>query len=268
MLKLKTIPLIKNDVFYRGYHVLDYIKLHPNMDELDKEALINTILDSLVSKEIINPNKQSLNIDNLCIEDNLDYYKYQEQPFVTSIPITLKELYRNICIQISGGIPSSLALAKPASQVHFCIYDMNTIFSSIFDDFSFLVCDYDSPTRKGSIAIDRPFIMINYHNESYLVDTLTKRMFKAKEFIKRYNMVIKNEIKKSNFNKEQQQLYKEQTSSSNNITFLITFVSPMIDNMKNNPNMAEYVYEYEKVLEIYKEDVKEANQILKTIKNM
>lgn len=267
MLKLSNIPLIKEELFYRGYHVLEYIKLHPNMDQLDKEALSNTILEALVSTKIIDPQKQSLNLDDLCIEDNTKHLRYQHQPFVTSIPFKLKEIYRNICIKQSGGIPSSVALAKPASNVHYCIYDTNTIFSTIFKDFAFLECDYDSPTRKGVRAKDRPFIMIDYYGTTYLVDTLTKRMFKKDEFTSRYNMVIKNSIKKSEFNKEQKELYKEQTEPNNNIPFFINISSPLIDSMKNNPSSAEYIYEYEKLKEIYAKDYEESQRILNFIKN-
>lgn len=43
MKKLENYDLLVNDVFYRGYHILDYIKSHSNISDLDREAICATI---------------------------------------------------------------------------------------------------------------------------------------------------------------------------------------------------------------------------------
>lgn len=52
-------PLV-NEVFYKCWHILEYIEKHLEMTELDKEAIQATIMDALVYKNLINPEKESL----------------------------------------------------------------------------------------------------------------------------------------------------------------------------------------------------------------
>ena len=95
--------------------------------------------------------------------------------------------------------------AKSAGPVSFCIYDMNTVFSAFF----VITCDYDSHTREGVVAKDRPFVEASINGMNYLVDTLTKRMFRSDLFRKRYHLKEKNSISKRDFNLEQAEIYME-----------------------------------------------------------
>lgn len=94
MIILKSLydyDLLVNDVFYRCWHILQYIEMHPDMDKLEKEAIKATIMDALVYKKEINPKKQSLDFDNLCIVDNLNHYTYEEHPDICGIPLWMKK---------------------------------------------------------------------------------------------------------------------------------------------------------------------------------
>ena len=49
--------ILVNDVFYRFWHILTWIEEHPDMSDLDKEAICATIMDALVYKCLIDPEK-------------------------------------------------------------------------------------------------------------------------------------------------------------------------------------------------------------------
>lgn len=259
MINLRSYGLLVNDVFYRGYHILDFIDNNPNMSDLDKEAISATIMDALVYKSLINPNKQSLDLDNLCICNDLQHYCYNKVPFVVGIPLSIKEKMREKAFIISGSVPASVFFSKPSGNVHYCIYDMNTAFSAFFDDFTFLVCDYSSPTREGVIAQDRPFVEVLINDQNYLVDALTKRIFRSDLFKEKYNMVIKNSVSKKDFDDSQKELYNDHTTESvNYATFLLLIES---FNFDKNSGLAEYLYEIEKSKEYFSEEFDAIEQI-------
>ncbi len=176
MIDLSSFELLKNDVFYRSYPILEYLR-RPNLDDLDYQAIMATIMDALVSKKLIDPQTQFLDMKNLCITNVKDdaTYSYQKTPFVMGIPLWIKEESRKYCPAITGFTPISFFISKTPSIVHFCVYDVNTALSIVFDEFTFLLCDYDSPTRIGQRAKDRPFLEAKIEGVPYLFDLLTKR---------------------------------------------------------------------------------------------
>ena len=256
MTSLKDYDLIVNDVFYRGHHILDWIKNNPNMSDLDREAIKATIMDALVYKKLIDPEKQSLDLENLCICDDTKHYCYDKQPFVTSIPLDIKEKMRSKCLVISGGIPASVFYAKPGGGVSFCIYDMNTVFSTFFEDFTFILCNYESPTRKGKIAKDRPFIEVLINDTKYLVDALTKRIFRSDLFKEKYKLEVIESVSKEQFDKKKRQFYKEQTMEYNNYAQYIEMTKWLP--LEKISNMTEMIYEIEKSKELFPEEFERA----------
>lgn len=258
--------LIVSDVFYKSYHILDYIEKNPKMSDLDREAISATIMDALVYKKLIDPEKQSLDFDNLCICDDTDHYCYEKQPFVTSIPLDIKEKMRGKCFCISGGMPASVFYSKAAGPVSFCIYDMNTVFSAFFDEFTFITCNYNSPTREGVVAKDRPFIEVVINDTLYLVDALTKRMFRSDLFRERYNLEEVNSIKKSEFDNEQQKYYESMVVEHINYATIIPFItSPEFSKVNK---MAEMMYEVEKSRDYFPEQFEEAEIMMNDIKSL
>lgn len=241
MVELKQYDLIVSHVFYRSYHVLDYIAKNPNMSDLDREAICATIMDALVYKGLIDPAKQSLDLDRLCICDDTKHYCYNPQPFVTSIPLEIKEKMRKRCLKFSGGIPASVFYARPAGSARYCIYDMNTVFSAFFDEATFIVCDYQSPTREGVIATDRPFVEVPINGTHYLVDALTKRIFRSDSFRERYRLTEKRRIAKKDFDETQKEVYAEQISEDNNYAVYLSLVGCFFQSGEGN--LAEIAYE-------------------------
>ena len=67
MKSLLNFELITNEVFYRGWHILEYIEHHPDMPPLERESIEATIMEALVSKKLIDPKKGSLDLNNLSI---------------------------------------------------------------------------------------------------------------------------------------------------------------------------------------------------------
>lgn len=186
MKKLEEFQLLVNDVFYRCYHILEYIKLKSPLTELDKEAIKATIMDALVEKELIDPTIHSLDFENLCIRENFpEGYHYERVPFVRGYPLWMKEALRKKILLITGSAPVSVTLSMYAPGVTRCIYDMNTAVSSIFDDFTFYVVNYDSPTRPGKRAEKRPFLEVEIDGVLHLVDTTTRRIYRSDEFKKK-----------------------------------------------------------------------------------
>ncbi len=57
MKKLLEYDFLMKDVFYKCWHILEYIDKHPNMSELDREAIKATIMDALVYKDLIEAEK-------------------------------------------------------------------------------------------------------------------------------------------------------------------------------------------------------------------
>lgn len=132
----------------------------------------------------------------------MDYYRYQKNPDVCGIPLWMKEELRKKCLYITGGLPASLYLSKPPSKImRYCVYDSNTAISSIFPDVTFYNVFYNSPTRKVRIDNDRPFVEVKIDDELYLVDSLTKRIFKSSYFKENYGFEIVSQARVSELKK-------------------------------------------------------------------
>lgn len=259
MTELKHYDLLVSHVFYRSFHVLDYIGKNPNMSDLDREAICATIMDALVYKGLIDPSKQSLDWERLCICDDTEHYCYNPQPFVTSIPLEIKEKMRKICLKISGSTPASVFYAKPAGRIHFCVYDMNTVFSAFFDDFTFMDCDYQSPTREGVVVTDRPFIEVSLNGTRYLVDALTKRIFRSDLFRQKYGLIKKRMITKKDFDEEQKTYYEEQISEDKNYAAYILMTKYFFPD--GTGNSAEMAYEINMSRNYFPEEFEEAERL-------
>lgn len=258
MIILKSLydyDLLVNEVFYRCHHILEYIETHPNMPDLEKEAIKATIMDALVYKKEIDSSKQSLDFDNLCITDDLKHYTYEKHPNICGIPLSMKEKFRKKSVIISGGIPISMFLAKPPSKIsRYCVYDPNTAVSAIFDDATFYNSYYNSPTRDGvRIEEVRPFVEVNIDGELYLVDTLTKRILKSSWFKEKYDFEIKNERTISKLDKEGLKHYKEGIKDYNDLANYLLVCNSIINGL-NTPNFAEMKYELEQSKLYFKEE--------------
>lgn len=245
MKSLYDYEFLQNNVFYRSEFILKYLERHQDLTPLDKEAIANTILDALVTKGLIDPSAQSLDLDTLVITDDLNHITYSETPNVSSIPLSIKEKMRQKCVIISASMPISIFCAKPAGPIRTCIYDMNTSFSTLFSSFKFLVCDYDSPTRMGVRATDRPFVEVNINGEDYLVDMLTKRIFKSNWFKEKYNMIINRETSLATFTQEQREYYDSQTIERQEMAPYLALMETLRDVIISNPKMEEILYEIE-----------------------
>lgn len=108
MKSLYSYAILNNEVFYKCWHILEYITAHPNMSELDQEAIKATIMDTLVYKGEINPNTEFLSFENLAITENPNDYHYEKNPDICGIPLYLKEQLCKRSLTITGGLPISL----------------------------------------------------------------------------------------------------------------------------------------------------------------
>lgn len=260
MTSLLDYELITNEVFYRCWHILDYIKDHPNMPPLERESIEATIMEALVSKKLIDPTKQSLDLNNLAIVDDTDHYCYEEHPRICGIPLWMKDKFRKKAIHIIGSVPISLRLSRPPSQIHSCVYDPNYAVSSIFNDATFIDAIYDSPTRPGvRLEETRPFVEVNIDGVDYLVDVLTKRILRSDWFKKEFNMETKYSIKISEADEEDKEKYNKCVQESNQLGEMIPFLEPMMDIY--SPDWAEYRYEFEKTKENFPEEWEKAEQL-------
>lgn len=245
--------LLTNDVFYRCWHILDYIAHHPNLPESDHQAIEATIMEALVSKKLLDPTKESLDLQNLCIHEDLNHYCYEKHPNICGIPLWMKEEFRKHSLYITGGIPISLCLSKPPSKIiRYCVYDPNTAVSSIFTDATFYQAYYVSPTRHKRIEEVRPFVEVNIDGEPYLVDILTKRILKSSWFKETFSMEVVSREKKSEFSSEQQAIYDEQVSPSNSLAIMIPLYQSVLS--FSMPDHAETAYELEKSKEYFPEE--------------
>lgn len=247
MKSLFEYDVLVNDVFYRCWHILEYIEKHSDIDKLERDAIQATIMDALVFKGLINPEKEFLKLDELAIVDEYDVgcYKYEKNPFVMGIPMYLKEQFRTKILKISGGVPVSWVLAHPPGKTHYCVYDRNTAVSAFFEDFTFYLADYDSPTRLGKRAENRPFVEVVINDELYLVDILTKRIFLSNEFKERFNFVEKDKISKKEFSYEKRKMYAEDTSIVSPNSMYLSMMMEMKGLFEKSPEMAEELYEIE-----------------------
>lgn len=267
MKSLMDYSVITNDTFYKCWNVLDYMEKHPDLSELDKEAIRATIMDALVYSGDINPETDFLSLEELAITNNPEDYHYTKTPNVSSIPMEIKAKLRKKCVYIAGGgIPITMFLAKPPTKFgRYCVYDPNTAFSSIFDDFAFYEALYTSPTRGIRLTETRPFVEVEINGELYLVDTITNRIFKSSHFRETYDLVITDSVRKSEFNKRQKDLYREHTAeTTNGLANIIPFYEMMP--IMNAPNWAEMRYELEKSKENFPEAWEEARRIQEEMK--
>ena len=255
MKSLLEFEVLVNDTFYRSWHILEYIENHPEMSDLDREAISATIMDALVYAGEINPEKDFLDLSNLCITNDVNKYKYEEHPNIMGIPMWLKEKMRHKCVQISGGIPVSMFVARPASYPGaYCVYDPNTAVSSLFDDFTFYSVKYISPTRGVRIKESRPFVEVDLNGELYLVDVLTKRVLKTSWFKDAYDMEILDSNTPKKFNREQKGFYKEQASEKVDLATYLCFTETLRGMMLKTPKDAEMDYERDKAIKNYPEE--------------
>lgn len=265
MKSLVDYPVIVNETFYKCWHILEYLEKHKDISELDIEAIQATIMDALVYHNDINPQEEFLSLDNLAITNNPDDYHYTMTPNVCGIPMAIKEELRKKCLYISAGVPVTLFLAKPPSKImRYCVYDPNTAFSSIFDDFTFYEAIYTSPTRGVRLTDSRPFVEVKINNELYLVDTITNRIFKSAYFKEKYDLVVVDMVRKSEFNYRQQKLYVEQTQERCSLADVL-----MVYEMNKAiaaPELAEQNYEVERSKELYPEAWEEYKRIQEDMK--
>lgn len=260
MKSLLDYELITNEVFYRCWHILDYIKEHPNMPPLERESIEATIMEALVSKKLIDPTTQSLDLKNLAIVDDTDHYCYEEHPRICGIPLWMKDKFRKKAVYIIGSVPISLRLSRPPSAIHSCVYDPNYAVSSIFDDATFIEAIYDSPTRPGiRLEETRPFVEVNINGVDYLVDVLTKRILRTDWFTETFNMEIKHSSAVSAADKEAKERYNNCIQESNQLGEVIPLLESMIDTF--SPSWAEYRYEFEKTKENFPEEWEKAEVI-------
>lgn len=103
----------------------------------------------------------------------------------------------------------------------------------------------------GMRAKERPFVEVEINGELYLVDILTKRIFKSNEFAERYNMTELDSIKKSEFDKKRMDYYEEQTKDSLGLGSYLMLTMSMIQMFEGNPLFAELFYEIEKSKEYF-----------------
>ncbi len=265
MKSLYDFEFLVNEVFYKCWHILDYIEKHPDMSELDRCAIKATIMDALVYKKLIDPNRESLDFDNLCIRDDLNHYTYCEHPDVCGIPIWMKEKLRERSVVISAGLPVTLFLAKPAGSVKYCLYDPNTAISTIFPDAVFYDVFHISPNRNVRIDNPRPFVEVDIGGEMYLVDSLSKRIYKSSFFKERYGFEIVSMGKVSELEGDNLKTYQKQTRPQDNLATMIPFFEMILNNSELMSELAEMKYEFEVCLRKNPEAVIEADKFKKQI---
>ena len=258
MTSLLDYDILTNEVFYRCWHILDYIAAHPDMPPLERESIEATIMEALVSKKLIDPTKQSLDLKNLVIVDDTEHYCYEEHPRICGIPLWMKDKFRKKSVYIAGSVPISLRLSRPPVKFgRSCVYDPNYAVSSIFEDATFIEAIYDSPTRPGvRLEETRPFVEVKIDGVDYLVDVLTKRILRSDWFKEEFNMDIKHSTTVSTADEEDKRRYYNSIAESNELASLAAMLEPLID--KTSPIMAEYRYEFEKTKENFPEEWEKA----------
>jgi len=248
MTSLFDYQILVNEVFYRCWHILEYIEKHPNMSKLDKQAIKATIMDALVTKKQIDPNVQSLDLENLCIVDNLDHYNYEKHPNISGIPLWMKEKFRKKALNVADGIPTSILLAKPSSKLTQVLFnEPNIAVSSIFQDATFYDVTYCSLTGETITKKVGHFVEVNIDGENYLIDTQSKRILKSSWCKEIYDFEINDQLTVSKMNKEQLKHYKKQISESKKFATILPFILP---------NSEFYTYENDEIIYEFEESKK------------
>ena len=248
MRELKEYPVLCDEVFYRGMHILDYLYTAKDISSLDIEAIKNTILSALVEKKEINPGKEFLNLRGMAMTSTYFFgcNIYDSKPFIQGFPLWIKEKLRKRSLNITGSLPVSVYLARLTSDSDYDIQAANVALSIIFEDFEFIFADYNSMSNPKTRVLDRQFLVAKVDGIDYIFDVLTKRMYDKKEFARVYEMEIKESVRKSEFNEQQKQLYANQTAEeTDNYAEFLAMTCPFIEAMSDVPNMQEYIHEIE-----------------------
>ena len=250
---LLEFKVLLDEVFYKGWNIIEYIEKHPNMSELDEDAIKATIMDALVSKGLINPASESLDLKKLCITQSVCHYRYEKNPNVCGFPLWMKRKFRNKSILISKGVPISIFLTNPSykSEKANILYQ-NLAVSAIFEDATFYNAIYDSPTEGSRIEEPRQFVEINISGELYLVDVLTNRMFKSKWFKEKYNFEVINQWSIKELEDQGAMFYKNSTSEKVSLSEELETFIPSLS--QNTPDKAEEKYELEQSKRIYPQE--------------
>lgn len=246
MKRLEEYSVLTEQTFYRGWHILDYIRENPNMSALEWEAVKASMMVALVDTNSIDYEKEALDLEHFCITDKCEgLYCYLKYPNVCGIPLWMKRKFREKSLKISSGSPVSMFLTMP-SGVQRCVYDMNTASSVFFDDWTFYEVNYKSPTKPGKVATERPFIEITIDGIPYLLDHLTRRIYRRDYFEKTYGFDIVYSASKSEIYacQKKRDFYEEQTSDNLRMdAALETYFT--IGQFIQSPNACEYHYEVE-----------------------
>lgn len=264
MKSLVDYEVITNEVFYRCWHILDYIAAHKDLPELEREAIQATIMDALVYKGQLDPTRQSLDLDTLSIVDDQKHYCYQKHPNICGIPLSIKEKLRQKTPRSAGYIPATIPLAKPPVKGgRYCVYDLNRAVSSVFEDATFVEAIYTSPTRGVRLDKSRPFVEVNIDGELYFVDVLTKRILKSSWFKSTFEMEIIASQKISKMPPDFLNFHNEQVDESK--CALATYID-MIDGLFSgikSPALAESNYELEQSKIYFPEEWKKSEQLIR-----
>lgn len=234
------------------------------MSELDETAIKATIMEALVHTREINPASESLDLKNLRILNSTCHYRYEKNPNVCGIPLWIKQAFRKKSIEITKGLPLSIFLANPPSkEERFCILDQNIAFSSIFEDAKFYYATYDSPTRGVRISEPRQFVEIKIDNELYLVDVLTKVMYKSSWFKEKYKFQETSSWTIKDLTGQGKLFYQQSIQEKLNLSEQLAGLKSLENN--TNPAMAEKKFELEQSKFNYSKDWKEYNERLERL---
>lgn len=256
MKKLSDYEVLKTKVFYKKWHILDYIEFK-DLSELDVTAIKATIMDALVSEKCIDPTCEYLDFWNLCITKVKDerMYEFEKYPNICGIPLWMKEMFRTKSCTITGGVPVSVFLSIPSNNR--CVYDMNTAVSALFDNCTFYRVSYNSPTRPGERAMDRPFIEIDIDGIDYLVDNLTGCIIRRDFFEENYGFDIDYSFTKQSLEGERKSYYDKSVCDYDNFATYISFYSGFYGVFTNNYACAEHSYELEESKKYFEQAWKE-----------
>ncbi len=260
MKKLRDYEILNKQVFYRGWHILEYIDAYKNLSSLDMEAIKATIMDALVTSGSIDPKLEYLDFKNLSIVQNKtdDTYSYEKYPNISGIPLWMKEKFRTKCCYVTGGIPVSVYLSIPSCNR--CVYDMNMAVSALFEDCTFYRVNYYSPTRLGEIATERPFIEVDMDGIPYLIDNLTRRIIKRSFFERNYGFDIEYAFTKKSLEGKKKEYYETETSDFINMLPYLSFQFWFKGDLRKN---AEHVFEIEESKKYFKDAWEEYEQEIK-----
>ena len=262
-ISLFDFDILNNEVFYRSLPIFKWIERNPNMSLLDREAIKATIMDALVTRGCIDPSNQSLNLEEFSIEDNLEHYVYDKCPNVCGIPLWLKDEFRKKLLKYES-VSVAIYLALPScgdEGGQHCIIGHNRAASSVFDDATFYHVFYTSPTRGVKTDIARPFVEVNIYGVPYLIDVLTKRIFKSSFFRESYGWEVSSSISKSQFVGEYRSIYDDEMGPcSIEALAMKLFCLSNIISSKNDIN-AELLYEIEQAKKVFPEVLDEIAKI-------